>query len=263
MSDLRVLAASVKVGLSELPTTYTPLSWLTSWLIRSMFQVIFFALLGKFASSDAQAQYILLGNIVGVIALEVMMINTTAALDWYQGTLPFLVSAPANMGAIYLGRGLQWVFTGTVSCNLIFVVTSLFFPVPWSWWQLLPLTPLLLLIGLSTYCFGCMTAAVAFRHPKYRGFFTNLGFLVLAVCCGVNVPASSFPAPVEWLSQVLPLTHGLAAVRAAIHGGQASTAISQALLELAVAAGWLLLTRLTFQALAARGRRDGSLSFTS
>ncbi|MEE1831720.1 ABC transporter permease [Streptomyces sp. SP17KL33] len=263
MTDLRVLMAALRVSLSELPTTFTPLSWVTSWLIRSMFQVIFFALLGKFASSDAQAHYILLGNIVAVIALEVMMINTTAALDWYQGTLPFLVSAPANVGAIYLGRGLQWVVTGAVSSNLIFIITSFVFPVPWAWWQLLPMTPLLLLIGFGTYCYGCMTAAVAFRNPKYRGFFTNLGFLILAVCCGINVPVSAFPTPVEWLAQVLPLTHGLEAIRAIIDGDGAATVTAQILLELVVAAGWLVLTRLSFQPLAARGRRDGSLSFTS
>jgi ABC-2 type transport system permease protein len=247
MTDLRVLMAALRVSLFELPTTYTPLSWMTSWLIRSMFQVIFFALLGKFASSDAQAHYILLGNIVAVIALEAMLINTTAQLDLHQGTLPFLVSTPANMGAIYLGRGLQWVVTGTVSSNLVFIIGSFVFPVPWGWWQLLPMTPLLVLIGVGTY----------------GGFFTNLGFLILAVCCGINVPVSAFPAPVGWLAQILPLTHGLEAIRSLINGNGVIVAIPQMLLEFAVAAGWLLLTRLSFQSLTSHGRRDGSLSFAS
>jgi ABC-2 type transport system permease protein len=78
----------------------------------------------------------------------------------------------------------------------------------------------------------------------------------------VNVPTSFWPAPVHWLAQVLPLTHGLEAVRNLLDGGSPGSVLLPACLEIACAALWAGLTLLLFEYVAAAGRRDGSLGFS-
>jgi ABC-type polysaccharide/polyol phosphate export permease len=49
----------------------------------------------------------------------------------------------------------------------------------------------------------------------------NLAYAILIVLCGVNFPVESLPPAVQVVSQALPLTHGLAAVRAIFAGSLA------------------------------------------
>ncbi|MGC4761784.1 ABC transporter permease [Micromonospora sp. DT46] len=263
MNPSRIIFRSAAIGFAELPTTYTVRSWLGGWVVRLTFQVVFFTLLGQLAGSTATAQYVLLGNVVALVAVDAMYVATTAATELYQNTFPMVVASPTNMGLVYLGRGLHWACSGVASACLVFVGTSLVFPVPWHWWMVLPTVPLLALVGLSTYLYACVAAALALRHAKFRTVFANLGFLLLATFCGVNVPISFWPAPVSLIAELLPLTHGLSAVRAAVAGDPLSIVLTEALAEAGVAVGWAVLVLLLFERLAARGRRDGSLNFTS
>ena len=81
--------------------------------------------------------------------------------------------------------------------------------------------------------------------------------------CGVSVPRSVFPAPVRRLAGLLPLTHGLDAIRGVLDGAAAATVLDDIGLEVLVGAGWLALSLLTFQRMADAGRRDGSIVFSS
>jgi ABC-2 type transport system permease protein len=63
-------------------------------------------------------------------------------------------------------------------------------------------------------------------------------------------------------AHVLPLTHGLAAIRDLLAGEQLAPILANAGLELAVGAGWLLLALASFNRLAEAGRRDGSIEFS-
>jgi ABC-2 type transport system permease protein len=49
-------------------------------------------------------------------------------------------------------------------------------------------------------------------------FGANLLVFLFLLFCGVNIPLESLPEWMQTVSQFLPFTHGLAAVRAAIDG---------------------------------------------
>jgi ABC-2 type transport system permease protein len=93
-----------------------------------------------------------------------------------------------------------------------------------------------------------------------RGLYlvANVGLVLLMTLCGVNVPLQSYPAPVYWIAQFLPLTHGLSAIRAVLDG-DLGIAGQQALLEAAVGLGWLALCLVTFERFVRHGRNEGTL----
>jgi ABC-2 type transport system permease protein len=70
----------------------------------------------------------------------------------------------------------------------------------------------------------------------------------------------------EWLQaavQVLPLTHGLQAVRELLDGASVPDVLPNVAAELAVGAGWLVVTLVAYRRFVARARRDGTLDFAS
>ncbi len=69
-------------------------------------------------------------------------------------------------------------------------------------------------------------------------------------------------AGLQAVAQGLPVTHGLAAVRAMLAGGAPDEVARQAALELAVAVGWFTVALLTFRRFAESGRRNGSIEFS-
>jgi ABC-2 type transport system permease protein len=91
---------------------------------------------------------------------------------------------------------------------------------------------------------------------------TNVSLVGLMTLCGVNVPLDFYPEPLRWLSSVLPLTHGLAAVRLAV-AGHVRDALLPAAQEALVGAGWLIVCFLTITSIIRRGRRLGTLDFAS
>jgi ABC-2 type transport system permease protein len=59
----------------------------------------------------------------------------------------------------------------------------------------------------------------------------------------------------------MPLTHGLAGIRAML-AGDTVRALAQLGLEAAVGVGWLSIAAVSTQRLVSRGRVDGSIEFT-
>jgi len=85
--------------------------------------------------------------------------------------------------------------------------------------------------------------------------------LFLMVMTGVQVPVAFWPAPVRFVAQGLPLTHGLQAVRDLLAGSPARGILLNIGLEILVGFGWLFVAIVTFRRLAISGRKDGSIEF--
>jgi ABC-2 type transport system permease protein len=79
--------------------------------------------------------------------------------------------------------------------------------------------------------------------------------------CGVSVPVAFWPGWVQVIANVLPLTHGLAAIRTVLDGGDARSVILNSMWCIAVSAGWLTVSLLTMDRMADGGRADGSIEF--
>ena len=257
MTDqLRILRQTTAMCLAELRAVYTWRTWLFGWLLRVIAQVAFYTLVGRAAGTEDAVRFILIGNIAVLPCLEATIVVVSVTNERMTGTLPLLVIAPANPVAVYLGRGVQWLVTGFASSAITLLVAPPLLGLPLPFPRLLGVLPLLFLIGLSSYCYACFLAGLSFRWVGLEFVLVNVGYLVVMAFCGVNVPATFWPWEIRLCADVLPVTHGLVAVRALLAGAPSGAVLASAADEALVGAAWLAVAALSFHRVLARGRRD-------
>lgn len=256
--QFRVLRHSTIQSWSEFTAFYTWKTWTFTWLARLLIQVCFFALIGRMIGD---VDYLLIGNAVAVMAIDATVVILLTIGARRGGTLGLEVAAPSTHLTIYLGRGLVHLGSGIAASTLAFLVLPPLFGMrmPWPQAALVPL--LIVVVGLSCYSYGACVASLVLGFPSARWVALNVSYLTLMTFCGVNVPIAFWP---EWLQRiitVLPMSHGLTAIRTLIAEGPASTVVTQLALELLVGAGWIVLAAVGFRQMVARGRQDGSIEF--
>src|SRR5919204_6348295 len=262
MQTLRIMRYAFVCGAQDYASIYTWKSWLAGWYVRVFSQVVFFALIGKLLRSDEQTFFLLVGNATMLAAMEGVWSLNMAMWERDSGALPLLVASPSNPVVVFASRGSYLIMDGLASSvGALFVAGPLFgleLPFP----RILLFLPLTVLVGASAYCFGTFLGGVVLRARQISNLVANVGIVTVMTLCGVNVPLSAYPEPVAWVSRLLPLTHGLVAIRDVL-GGDLAAAGVQAGLEVAVGAGWLALCLATFGHFVGHGRHDGSLEFAS
>lgn len=133
----------------------------------------------------------------------------------------------------------------------------------WSLGEGLVVALLVVVVAVTTYCFGLFLAALVLRAMEWRNIISNVAYLTMMAICGVMVPVSFWPSWVQGVPQALPLTHGLRAVRRVAADGVGSPIVLDCLLAIGIAALWLALAAGALRWLAEQGRRDGSIEFAS
>lgn len=260
-TTLRVLRYAAASGFADFAVIYTWRTWTVGWLSRVLSQVAFYGLIGRLLGSPEQGRFLLVGNAVMIAAVESLFIVASTTWERRSGTLPLLVAAPSDPAVVFAGRSVQWLVSGLATSLISLVLLGAVFGVPLSPARVAGEVPLVMLVSLATYCFGLTLAGLVLRAMELRNVVSNVTGLVMMSVCGVQVPTTFWPSWVQHVASVLPVTHGLAAVRGLLAGAGAGAVLRQAALEAAVGAGWLVVAVLTFRRLAERGRHDGSIEF--
>ena len=195
----------------------------------------------------------------GVLALWSCAIWQTGLIlreELAQGTLPGILTRRTGLGTVLFGKTLgtalrcALLIAVTIGCvglltgeplriadPAVFVLAALAtFGSALVLGALLQGSGLFVLTALSATAFGLAVAAVAALHPA-SPVLTNLAVYALLVLCGIIAPIDRLIAPVRWVSQLLPLTHGAQSLRALADGRPWA---AQAALEALVGAAWLV-----------------------
>jgi hypothetical protein len=77
---------------------------------------------------------------------------------------------------------------------------------------------------------------------------------------GVDVPVSYWPTAPRLLAQILPVTHGLQAVRGVLGGAPAGTIFGWIGEEALVGIGWLIAAAISYRLVVSYARRRGSFA---
>lgn len=263
MTILRVLRYAFLSGLQDYTTIFTLKTWLAGWYVRVLAQVSFFALIGKLLASDERTQFLLVGNAILLVAAGTMFAIASTAWERYAGTLPLLVASPTSSVVVFLGRSTFWIPDALASGLGTFFVAAAIFDVPMPWPNVLLVVPLAVLVAASTYCFGIFLAGIVVRNPNLRNVVANVSVWTIAAIGGVNVPLDYDPDPLRWLAEVLPLTHGLRAIRGILGDEPTGTIVLHAVVEAALGCAYFVLAILTFDRLAESGRRDGTIELAT
>jgi ABC-2 type transport system permease protein len=258
MNSLRIFVIGGVLSYRALFNWQKPSYYIPTMLGHPLFQVLFFAYLGRFSHVRNDAFFVV-GNSVQVCAMAAVygMAMTIGGERWTQ-TLAPLLATPANRMAMFLGRALPQIVNGVLVSTFAFC----------AGWVLLNFDPplsslprLLLVVVLSTAScagFGLVTGALGLR---LRDVFTvsNPAYFLMLLFCGVNIPLSALP---HWMAVVgsgLPLTHGIAAARHVAAGASLGSVSTLLWKEALIGACYYLAAYFLMRIFEFEGRRRASL----
>lgn len=212
MTSLRIFFRGGIMSYRALFTWLSPWILIPTFIIEPIFQVLFFAAVGRTAGVNDNSFY-LTGNALQFAAIPCLFaMSNTIGGERYSQTLSLLLVSPARRTPLFLGRALPVIVNGFASSVVALVVGALALHVtlaPSTW---LPLTLVVAVSAFACTGLGLVTAAVALR-VRETAVLANIVFGVLLIFCGTNVPLSALP---DWMAAVagwLPITHGIAAAR--------------------------------------------------
>jgi ABC-2 type transport system permease protein len=194
------------------PSIYIP-----TLLGAPTFQILFFAALGSYATG-MDPEFFAIGNAVQVCSMAGIYGMTMAVANerWF-GTLPALMASPANRAALFGGRFIPFIVNGFLVSAYGFVLCWIFLDVRFDAATLGVMVLAMIVTAFSCSAIGAVMGGVSLRLRD--GLFgANLLVFLFLLFCGVNIPLSALPDWMQAVSQVLPFTHGLQAVRLAIDG---------------------------------------------
>jgi ABC-2 type transport system permease protein len=237
----------------QAPSIYIP-----TMLAHPVFQVLFFAYLGRFSGTKSDAFFVV-GNGIQVCAMGSVygMALTIGGERWTQ-TLGSLLATPANRAALFLGRAVPNVLNGLIVSAFAFLVgrAVLDFHPPASAVPALALIVVLTTVSCTT--FGLVIGALGLR---FRDVFliSNPAYFLMLLFCGVNVPLERLPGWMATIGRGLPLTHGIAAAREVAAGASLSSTGGLLWRKLVVGAAWALAAYILLRVFEGEGRRRASL----
>lgn len=254
-----VAGAAVRIGIADFKSTRTWQGWTAGWFIRLITQAIFFTSFGLWLHSHSFVSYMAVGNTVMLVCMEALIVIPVMVTERFLGTLPLQLTAPGNFIVSYLARNIYCPLIGIFSSSVAFYgITALFgVHLPWPAAAFVPL--LIGLTGLAVYTFGLTVATLAMTFPSITMIAINFSYLSMMALSGVNVPTSYWPRPIGAIAQLLPVTHGLLAVRELIAGSPASLILRDSALTAVNCLGWLAAGALVLTLAARAGRRTGKL----
>lgn len=261
-SSARIFRLSIRSGVQDLRQNYTLKSWTLGWLMRVLVEVLFFALIGVLLQNPSVMLFLAVGRGFFLGVQEIMWTIQSTAWERYAGTLPLLVSAPGRVWPVFAGRSTQWFPSALTTSLVALFILAPILGVRYTGTQAAIVVVSLIIAVTGTYALALACAAVILRAPQYRNLASNLVHAVMALICGVNVPVDFWPAPIEWIAQVFPVTHALRAVRSVL-SASVDAVIPTALPSLAIAGAvsltWFVIGALMLERFASSGRRNGSI----
>lgn len=195
-----------------------PATYIATLMFAPLTQMLFFVLIGTYASGTRGADFYVIGNAVMNAAMNgIYGVTMSIGGDRWEGTLVYLFGAPANRMSMFLGRAFMHVLNGMVGVftGLLWGILLFHLDLSQTNWLALLLTIFITTfstsgLGLLMGCIGLITRNVMLVN--------NTVYFVLLVFSGANLRIETLPFWMQKISQFLPLTRGIAAVRQLIDG---------------------------------------------
>jgi ABC-2 type transport system permease protein len=236
----------------------SPLLYVTTMLGSPLFQILFFAYLGRYAQVNDDEFYVV-GNAVQVSSMAgIYGMTMTIANERQFGTLSPLLATPANRVALFLGRALPVIFNGLVVSAFGFLVGYTFLDFDVARGDVGALVLVVVVTVASCTALGMLLGSVGLRARDVF-FLSNLVYFLMLLVCGVNIPVDELPGWLEAISRGIPLTHGIEAAREVAAGASLGDVSDLVLTELAIGAVYVTLAFGLFRFFEFEGRRRASL----
>ncbi|MEV6394677.1 ABC transporter permease [Streptomyces sp. NPDC051907] len=236
-ATLQLIGYGALASYQDYRAMFTWRSWLCGWLVRLLCQVLFFANLGQLLGSPEAQGYLALGNAVVLGPLGALGVVSSTVGERRTGTLQFLLISRTPPFLALASRGLHWVADGLITSTIALLAVRLLLGVPVHWAALPAIVGVNALMTVGCYCVALCLSGISLRMPESRMYLTVGATIVLMLVAGVNTPVPD-DGVLGAAARLLPVSHGLAAVRQLAHDG--AVPVTLVLGEALVAVGWAL-----------------------
>lgn len=236
-----------------------PVTYMASKVVMPLAQILFFTLLGSFATGPDTAGFYAIGNAVQIAAVSgIYGVTLSIGGDRWNGTLPYLFGTPANRFFLFMGRAFLHVIDGILGVVFGLVWAGLLIGVDYSNTSMPALALTVLITVVSTSGLGLLMGCLSLITQNVM-FVNNTVYFVLLIFSGANVPLAVLPDWMRAISQVLPLTRGIAAARELVAGAALNEVAPLLLGELGVGLVYGLAGYFMFRWFEMQAKRRGTL----
>jgi len=238
-------------------------NWLepTSYLVYRAFfplaQMAFFALLGAYGGSQPLSFY-LVGNAIGTATATAFGVSQAVANERQQGTLSYLLAAPAPRVPIFFGRAALHVADGMLNMVAALAIAVIAFGLRVPVEGIFGVICAMLVATLAICGLGLLLGALAYIVLD-TAILANFAMFIILLLSGANVPLDELPGVVAAISQGIPLTRSVAAARLYAGGAPLDAGLGLLLGDLALGAVYGIAGFVVFNWLETRARREGRL----
>jgi ABC-2 type transport system permease protein len=258
MRFARVFLVGGLISYRALFNWISPVMYATTMLGSPLFQVLFFAYLGRFSGLRNDAFFVV-GNGVQICGMASIYGMTMGIANERQfGTLSPLLATPANRLALFLGRALPNIANGLIVSTFGFCVGLLLLDFHLAWAQVPALGVVLVVTVASCTALGLVLGSLGLRARDVF-FLSNLVYFLMLLICGVNVPLESLPGWLSGIGRAMPLTHGIEAARRVAGGAALGDVGGLVLTELSIGIVYAAVAFALFRLFELEGRRRASL----
>ena len=235
-----------------------PITYLTTMLGSPLFQILFFAYLGRFTGLRDDTFFVV-GNAVQVSAMSgIYAMTLTIANERNFGTLSPVLATPASRPALFLGRALPVIANGLVVSAFGFGVGLVLLEFELGLNQVPALATVLVVTVTSCTGLGMLLGSIGLRARDVF-FASNLVYFLMLLVCGVNIPVEELPGWMEAVGRAIPLTHGIEAAREIAAGAALGEVSGLVWTELAIGLAYVAAAFALFRVFEVQGRRNAAL----
>jgi ABC-2 type transport system permease protein len=178
--------------------------------------------------------------LIGVILSMTMMMFTAVAIvrERERGNLELLITTPVKSLELMIGKLLPYIFIGLIQTTLVLGLGALLFNVPVQG-SLATLYLAALIFIAATLALGLLISTIA--QTQTQAFQMSLFVLLPSILLsGFVFPFDGMPRFVQYLAQVLPLTHFVELIRGIVLRGASITELQLPLAKLLVFTGLIV-----------------------
>lgn len=236
-----------------------PITYAASMILMPLAQILFFVFLGSYATNGGGTDFYVIGNAMQIASVSgIFGVTMSVGNDRWLGTLPYVFGTPANRVMLFFGRAFMHVINGAFGVVIAFFWGVLLLGLDLSQTNLPALGLTILVTTFSTCALGLLMGCLALITANVM-FVNNTVYFLLLIFSGANVAIDKLTPWMQFISNILPLTRGIAASRLLI-AGQGMEAVTPLLLqEVGIGLAYGIVGYFMFAAFEVIAKRRGTL----
>ncbi len=245
-ANLYLFWSGIRVSWASYLVELTPTVYFGVRVPRILLQALFFVFIAKAAGGDQLARFALIGNAVQIgVFFALLSMETIIEEEKWNNTFQYLIASPASWVPIMLGKGAAFLCDAIINIIIIFAFLVPILNLPIGVENLLISAPVILITILSAGTLGWFIGAISLS-TRWGYSIGNMGGYLMMILCGVNFPFFALPPYIQAIGHLLPVTHGLLAIRAIIDGATYLNVLPLIITEVIIAILYGSIAWLTF-----------------